>query len=303
MKSFFRLLASSLTLFAAATIIGAAATGAHADAGKKIPAAPYYYVLDEPGVLNAQTTRAIQTLLVEHDHLTGEQVLVAIFKGLDGEDVVDFTNRVFSEWKIGQRGKDNGVLLAVYWNDHQARIEVGYGLEPTLTDAKSKLILSDILLPELKNNQPDRALSLATLEILRTIGSPLIQNGKAERIFRSGGFQGDFRASAFAANAGSSGHVGAWPWMGFGFIFLMIVLNFFQSAEAHFSRAGLYQPSASEYYRIRRRAGRGGSWWGGFGGGGLGGGGFGGSGGGGFGGGGFSGGGGSSGGGGASGSW
>jgi uncharacterized protein len=297
MRALFRLLTSAAALFSVTT----AALPTHAQAEKAIPTAPYYYVLDEPGVLNAQTTRAIQTLLIEHDRLTGEQVLVAVFKSLDGEDPVEFTNRVFSNWKIGQRGKDNGVLLAVYWQDHRARIEVGYGLEPTLTDAKSKAILSDILLPELKNNQPDRALSLSTLEILRTIGSPLIQDGKAERILRSGGFQGDFRTHSYAPVSG--GNVGAWPWMGFGLVFLILVINFFNSAEAHFSRAGLYRPSASEYYRIRRRAGGGGWWWGGFGGGGLGGGGFGGGSGGGFGGGGFSGGGGSSGGGGASGGW
>ena len=259
----------------------------HAHAEKKIPSPPYYYVLDEPSVLSPQATRAIQTLLIEHDRVTGEQILVAIFKSLDGEDLVDYTNRVFSTWKIGQRGKDNGVLLALFWDDHKARIEVGYGLEPVLTDAKSKLILSDVLAPELQNHQTDRAISLSVLEILGDIGSPLLQNGKAEHILRTGGFQGDFKSQAPAVVS----NVGLWPWLFLGTILLSLLANFFNAAEAHFTRSGWYRPRPTEYYRIRRGGGSG-FWWGGFGGGG-----------GGFGGGGFSGGGGSSGGGGASGGW
>jgi uncharacterized protein len=110
-------------------------------AEKALPPAPEYYVLDEPGALDAGTTHALRTLLVEHDHLTGEQVVVAIFRGLDGEDLVAWTAKVFQAWGIGKRGKDNGVLLALYWQDRQARLEVGYGLEPLLTDARSKRVL------------------------------------------------------------------------------------------------------------------------------------------------------------------
>src|SRR4051812_18020535 len=107
-------------------------------AAKAIPDAPRYYVLDEPGVLAAGPKRALETLLIEQDRIDGQQTLIAIFKSLDGEDLVDYSNRVFQAWKIGKRGKDNGVLLALYWDDRKARIEVGYGLEPILTDARSR---------------------------------------------------------------------------------------------------------------------------------------------------------------------
>lgn len=294
----FSWLQTAATIALAGLALASPSVARAAQSGKQIPSPPYYYVLDEPGVLSSQGLRALQTLLIEHDRLTGEQFLVAIFKSLDGEDLVDYTNRVFGAWKIGQRGKDNGVLLALYWNDHKARIEVGYGLEPLMTDAKSMQILSDILVPELQNQRPDRALSLSALEILKVLDSPLVHNGKAEQILRGGGFQG-----AFVPHAAVVGNVGLWPWFFLGVILLMIAMNFLHAAEAHFTRAGWYRPRPWEYYRVRR--GNGGFWWGGgggFGGGlGGGGGGFGGGGGGGFGG--FSGGGGSSGGGGASGSW
>jgi uncharacterized protein len=265
---------------------------------KPIPAAPYYYVLDEPHVLSPNTLRSVQTLLIEHDRVSGEQVLVAIFQSLGDEDLVDYTSRIFQQWKIGKRGKDNGVLLALFWNEHKARIEVGYGLEPVLTDAKSSGILSDILIPELKNQSPDRGISLAVLEILRTLGSPLVQNGKAEQILKDGGFQGDYRPQQVYVP--QSGGVAVWLFLGF--IILMIVLRAITGAEAHFTRNGWVRHNPWVPYRRSSSFTSGllGGLIGGFlggGGGGFGGGG----GGGGFGG--FSGGGGSSGGGGASGGW
>jgi uncharacterized protein len=284
----FRTLTIALVLFGASF--------ASADGPKPIPSPPYYYLLDEPHVLSQNALRAVETLLVEHDRVSGEQVLIAIFQSLGDEDMVDYTNRVFQQWKIGKRGKDNGVLLALFWNEHKARIEVGYGLEDVLTDAKSSGILSDILIPELKNSNPDRAISLSALEILRTLNSPLIQNGKAEQILKSGGFQGDWKPQEVYVPRSS----GALIWLILGFIVLSIVLRAITGAEAHFTRSGWVRHNP--WLPVRRTGGFTsgllGAFIGSLGGGGYGGGS---SGGGGFGG--FSGGGGSSGGGGASGSW
>ena len=257
---------------------------------KLIPSAPRSYVLDEPQVLSEQARSAVSELVIEHDRATGEQVVVAIFKSLDGEDLVDYTARVFKSWKIGQKGKDNGVLLALYWDDHKARIEVGYGLEPLLTDAKSKDVLEEILIPGLKQRETDAAIVASIREILRIIGSPVVQN--APDAWRPD------RRIRMQTTGGQT------PWLLFlifGGIPLVIVLRTLLAAEAHYSSRG--------WHRVRptRRGGPwSGGWGGGFGGGGLGGGGFGGWGGGGGGGGdggGFLGGGGQSGGGGASGGW
>ena len=265
------------------------ATSAFAE--KAVPPSPKYYVLDEAHVLGRHSLQALQSLLVEHDRITSEQVVIAILDNLGDEDLVDYTSKVFQRWKIGKKGKDNGALLALYWKDHKARIEVGYGLEPLLTDAKSKVVLNEFLLPELKAGNPDRALSLAALEILKILGSPLIENGKAQEILRNGGFRGNWRPAQSS---------GGGPWQIFIFLGLILGIIVFQwvtSAEAHYTSAGWYRPSP---WKGRRSYGSGGvvggflGGWGGGGGGGWGGGGDGG---------GFSGGGGSSGGGGASGSW
>ncbi len=216
-----------------AGLSGAAASWAAL--AKPIPPAPQYYVLDEPHLLDQQATRALQALLIEHDRTTGEQVVVAIFNSLDGEDLNDFTNRVFQKWEIGQRGKDNGVLLAVFNQDHKARIEVGYGLEPELTDAKSSRILRDYLIPGMKAGQPAEGITQSALQILQTIDSPLVQNGRAQKILRSGGMlRTDVRSTPM-----KNGWI---VWLFLGLILMFIVSHIMSSAEAHFTREGWYRP-------------------------------------------------------------
>ncbi|MDR3606177.1 MAG: TPM domain-containing protein [Oligoflexia bacterium] len=224
-----------LAALAAASIF----TGAWAHAAPPpIPPAPAQYVYDEPHALPKATASAVDALLIEHDRATGQQILVAIFNSLQGEELNDRTNEIFRKWGIGQRGKDNGALLAIFWNDHQARIEVGYGLEDTLTDAHSKRILTDFLIPELKAGHPERAIPMAVYQMLVTLDSPLITNGLADRILRGEGrFRGDWTEVSNAPMA----H-GWWVWLVLGFILMTIVGNILTSAEAHFTGAGWYRP-------------------------------------------------------------
>ena len=154
----------------------------------QLPAAPQLYAFDEPQVLKPKTVHALHRLLHEHDQLTGEQIVIAVFKSLQGQDLVQWTHLIFQKWALGQKGKDNGALLALYWQDRQMRLEVGYGLEGELTDAKSKAILTNDLQPLLKDGRPDEALTSAAYRILSVLESPLIENGKALEILQSEGF-------------------------------------------------------------------------------------------------------------------
>jgi len=90
-------------------------------------------------------------VLANEDQKTGNQIVVAVFRSLDGEELVDYSNRLFKTWNPGKKGHDNGVLLAAYLKEHKLRIEVGYGLEPILTDAKTRLILENAVTPSFKN--------------------------------------------------------------------------------------------------------------------------------------------------------
>jgi len=86
-------------------------------------------------------------------------VVVVVVPSLDGQAIEDVAVRVVETWGLGQKGKDNGVLLLVSMADRRARIEVGYGLEDRLTDALSRRILEDRLFPAFRKG--DRAGGIA----------------------------------------------------------------------------------------------------------------------------------------------
>jgi uncharacterized protein len=83
---------------------------------------------------------------------SGIQVVVATVKSLEGSDVETYANQLFRNWRLGEAKKNNGVLLLVAPNEHKVRIEVGYGLEGTLTDALSSVIISSAIVPRFKAN-------------------------------------------------------------------------------------------------------------------------------------------------------
>jgi len=102
-------------------------------------------VVDEAGMLSAAAKQRIEAKLADLEKQTGGQVAVLVVPSLDGEPLEDYTVRVAQTWKLGQKGKDNGVLLFISRDDRKMRIEVGYGLEPKLTDLQSHQILDEVI--------------------------------------------------------------------------------------------------------------------------------------------------------------
>ena len=109
-------------------------------------------VTDEAGILDAATRAALVQKLAALEAKTTDQLFVATVKSLQGTSIEDYANRLFRQWGIGQKGKNNGVLLLVAPTDRKVRIEVGYGLEGTLTDAASKLIIENSIIPRFRAN-------------------------------------------------------------------------------------------------------------------------------------------------------
>src|SRR5208282_1320505 len=95
---------------------------------------------------------AIEAKLKDLEDKSGIQLVVATVKSLQGGDIETFANELFRNWKLGEAKKNNGVLLLVAPNEHKVRIEVGYGLEGTLTDALSSVIISSAIVPRFKAN-------------------------------------------------------------------------------------------------------------------------------------------------------
>jgi len=218
---------------------------------------------------------------------SSRQLVVATVSDLQGHPIEDYGYQLGRHWKLGQVGANNGVILLVAPTERRVRIEVGYGLEPTITDALSWQIINGTMLPRFKANDYPGGIKAGADALIGQLGAP---PEVAERKALEAAQQQQ-QASAQRKSSGGESMITLIFW---GIIFLFVILPMLRGGGR----------------RRGRRYGRGGGvflWGPGFGGGGWGGGGggggFGGFGGGGGGGGGFSGGGGSFGGGGASGGW
>jgi uncharacterized protein len=107
-------------------------------------------VVDQANVMTPQSRSDIEAKLKDLEDKSSIQLVVATVKSLQGGDIETYANELFRTWKLGQAQKNNGVLLLVAPNEHKVRIEVGYGLEGTLTDALSSVIISSAIVPRFK---------------------------------------------------------------------------------------------------------------------------------------------------------
>ncbi|KAB2910960.1 MAG: hypothetical protein F9K29_23725 [Hyphomicrobiaceae bacterium] len=109
-------------------------------------------VVDEVGLLAADSRRALERDLEALETKSTDQLVVYITRSLQGYPIEDFGYRLGRHWQIGQKDKNNGVLLIVAPNERKVRIEVGRGLEPQLTDILTKLIIENAILPAFRRN-------------------------------------------------------------------------------------------------------------------------------------------------------
>ena len=107
-------------------------------------------VVDDAHVLSPATAADLTAKLADLEAKTGRQLVVVTLPSLQGYEIEDYGYQLGRAWGIGQKGKDNGVLFIVAPNEHKVRIEVGYGLEPILTDALSSVILQTQVLPRFR---------------------------------------------------------------------------------------------------------------------------------------------------------
>jgi uncharacterized protein len=107
-------------------------------------------VNDETGMLSGETVQKLNTLLKAHEDSTSNQVVVLIVSSLDGQEIEEYSMKVVEAWKLGQKGKDNGVLLLVSRDDRRVRIEVGRGLEGPLPDITCAHIIRNEIVPKFK---------------------------------------------------------------------------------------------------------------------------------------------------------
>ncbi len=221
-------------------------------------------VVDDAHILSPVAVADLERKLAELEQKSGIQLVVATVPSLGGEEIEPYANELFRAWKLGEAKKNNGVLLLVAPKERRVRIEVGYGLEGTLTDAVSSLIIANAIAPRFKAGDYSGGVTRGVDDIITALTTD-----SAEWKPKPTDTRAEHEATLLDTLA---------PFLIF--LFIMFVLT----------RVGRRGGGNAVVIPMGMRGGFRGGYGGGFGGGG-------------FGGGGFSGGGGSSGGGGASGGW
>jgi len=157
-------------------------------AGAQVPVPPMgAWVTDQTATLTNEQKSALEQTLRSFEARKGSQVVVLIVHSTAPETIEQFALRVAEEWKPGRKNVDDGAILVVAKDDRALRIEVGYGLEGALTDADSKRIISEIIVPRFRQGDYYGGITAGVDRILRVIdGEPLPK--PEER--RSGGTRG-----------------------------------------------------------------------------------------------------------------
>ena len=220
-------------------------------------------VVDNAQLLSAEAETKLTGELAALEQATGRQLVVATLPSLQGYEIEDYGYQLLRAWAIGRKAENDGVILIVAPNERAVRVEVGYGLEPVLTDALSSLIIQRSLLPAFREGRFEEGVVGGTTELVKQLSLP------------------DSEARTLVAQAASQG---ATPASSLPVIIVIIVVflmltGALRAFGARRTGAGLWWLASA----LLSSSGRGGGGWGG--------------------GGGFSGGGGSGGGGGASGRW
>ncbi len=127
------------------------------------------HVVDTTATLSAPQQQALEQTLRAYEQRTGSQLAVLIVNSTDGEAIEPFALRVAEAWKLGRKRVDDGAILVVALKDRAVRIEVGYGLEGVLTDAASKRIIDDILVPRFKQQDYAGGLEAAVQQMMSVL--------------------------------------------------------------------------------------------------------------------------------------
>ena len=135
----------------------------------EVPPPPDRWFTDAAGVVPTTEAAILDTKLKNFEQETGAQFIIYIFPSVEGESIEDFTIRCVERWKVGQKKFDNGLVLFVFIKERKVRVEVGYGLEGTITDAVSRRVIEEQIGPQFRNGAYAAGLNAAADELMRRI--------------------------------------------------------------------------------------------------------------------------------------
>lgn len=135
-------------------------------------------VNDNAGILSNDAINLLSEKLKEHEERTSNQIVVLTIPSLQGESIEDYSNRVFNEWKLGQSDQDNGILIVVVPDEKRMRIEVGYGLEPVMTDLKASRIIREIMTPRFREGDFDGGITEGAQAVINVLEGQELPEGE-----------------------------------------------------------------------------------------------------------------------------
>ncbi len=171
-------------------------------------------VVDEADVLSDNTIQELESVLKRHEDSTSNQIVVLIISSLEGEILEEYSLKVAETWQVGQKGRDNGVLLLVAIDDRKMRIEVGYGLEGDLTDALSNQIIRNELAPNFRQGDYNQGITDGVNAIMQAI---------------EGSYNAQYNEDYKGDEIANFGGVGGIPWyvsLLAGGVFLLVIGTF-----------------------------------------------------------------------------
>lgn len=133
---------------------------------------PVGLVNDFAKVLAPATVTKLETQLQNHQTQTGQEIAIVTVSSLEGQPIENYANELFRAWGIGQKNKDNGLLLLVAPKERQVRIEVGYGLEGIINDGRAGSIIRNQITPYFKQNNYDQGVQAGVDQILSYLQDP-----------------------------------------------------------------------------------------------------------------------------------
>lgn len=147
-------------------------------------------VNDNAQILSGNTISLLSEKLKHYEDSTTNQIVILTISSLDEENIEDYANRVFNDWKLGKAGQNNGVLILIVPDERTMRIEVGYGLEPVLTDLIAGRIIRNVMTPRFKDNDYDMGVIEGTTAVIAVLNGAEPAAVSSSETADSGGGQG-----------------------------------------------------------------------------------------------------------------
>jgi len=225
-------------------------------------------VVDEATLFSAAQKAELESTLKNHENNTSNQIVVVTLKSLEGYDIRDYGLELGRAWGIGQKDKNNGVLLIIAPNERKVSIEVGYGLEGALPDATAKSIIDQEILPYFKEGDYFGGAKFGVDAIISAIKGEYVpyeveSSSKSFKftdlimpliflfVFIAGpvfGKKNKFDANNIIPALIFSGFVGIFTWVMFSILLLSIVLSIIVFISMLFADPTVYENSSDGSY-------------------------------------------------------